>query len=364
MRQWYKVIVALLAALSTKGGCGRCSGQEWKIDGPRQVQAYQLVRLRVDAPKGAAIIWRVSPAAMVSRATTTRGILEFVAPPGKYSVDALVIRNIDDGIDVQEAQAEVVINAPPAPTPPTPTPPTPTPPTPPSGKLDPVNAIGRIQFGSAGCTATVIGPRRADGKWDVLTAAHCVSGVGAVGTMRMKDGRTISLKIVAHQRGPDVAWAVTEESGLELPFAYIAKENPAIGVKVWHMGYGVDRPANREDGSVSGVENAQGQLRFQLSVSSGDSGGAILRSDTNEVVSCVCCTASRGQSAPMWGCSTAKIHASRPAAKTEESDDWHPIEIPICRDNRQAESEEKAQSIAERFGCVPVPPPFRENKHQ
>jgi hypothetical protein len=39
-------------------------------------------------------------------------------------------------------------------------------------KLDSVAALGRFRFGKAGCTATMIGSRRPDGCWDVLTAAR------------------------------------------------------------------------------------------------------------------------------------------------------------------------------------------------
>jgi hypothetical protein len=61
-------------------------------------------------------------------------------------------------------------------------------------------ALGRIQFGNAGCTATIIGPRRADGRYDVLTASHCVSTIGQHGTMRLLDGRTVGLLVQAIDR--------------------------------------------------------------------------------------------------------------------------------------------------------------------
>src|SRR6185312_15261015 len=80
----------------------------------------------------------------------------------------------------------------PAPPPPAPQPqPQPEPPKPdpkPEPKPDTAKAIARIQFGNAGCTCTVIGPRRDDGSWWCLTASHCVKGVGQRGTMRMLDG--------------------------------------------------------------------------------------------------------------------------------------------------------------------------------
>jgi hypothetical protein len=227
-----------------------------------------------------------------------------------------------------------------------PAPPKPEPKPPEGGKFDPVNALGRIRFGNAGCTATVIGPRRPDGRWDVLTAAHCVSGVGARGTMTLKDGRSLGLRVVAHHRTPDVAWCVTDDVIADLPYALIAPKNPEPGTAIWHMGYGVDKPGNREDGTVAQAENGQGQLRMILSVSSGDSGGGIFRADTNELVSVVCCTSGMAQKVSMWGASTDVIRRTRPTTADAEEvwmphpiplrswpadrdDEWQPLPIPI-----------------------------------
>jgi hypothetical protein len=160
----------------------------------------------------------------VQRATSPRGVLEFAAHPGTYEVELLVITNTDGALSVEEARVSVTIESC-TPVPPKPDP-KPDPKPPGDGKLDPVNALGRIRFGSAGCTATVIGPRRPDGRWDVLTAAHCVSGVGARGTMTLKDGRSFGLRVVAHHRTPDVAWCVTDEEIANLPYALIAAKNP------------------------------------------------------------------------------------------------------------------------------------------
>jgi hypothetical protein len=230
---------------------------------------------------------------------------------------------------VEEARVSVTIESctpvPPVP----PVPPKPDPKPPGDGKLDPVNAIGRIRFGNAGCTATVIGPRRADGRWDVLTAAHCVSGVGARGSMAMKDGRTIGIRVVAHHKTPDVAWCVTDDVIADLPYALIAERNPAVGTAIWHMGYGVDKPGNRETGTVAAGENAQGQLRMILSVSSGDSGGGIFRVDTNELVSVVCCTSGMGRQVSMWGCSAEVARRTRPKVTEDADEAWVPVPIPL-----------------------------------
>ena len=304
-----------------------------RIVGETKYKPHSLVRLRAEGvdPK-AGLIWRVYPSQGVQRATSPRGVLEFVAHPGTYDVELLVITNTDGALSVEEARVSIIIE-PCTPVPPVPPKPDPKPdPKPGDGKLDPVNALGRIRFGSAGCTATVIGPRRPDGRWDVLTAAHCVSGVGARGTMTLKDGRSLGLRVVAYHRTPDVAWCVTEDVVTNLPYALIAAKNPEPGTPVWHMGYGVDRPGNREDGTVAERENAQGQLRMILSVSSGDSGGGIFRNDTNELVSVVCCTSGMARKVSMWGASTEVIRRTRPKpTDSVDQDDevWTPLPIPV-----------------------------------
>jgi len=323
----FTLLVCLVLALASEA-----RAETLRIVGETKYKPHSLVRLRAEGVDvKAAILWRVYPSKDVQRATSPRGVLEFAAHPGSYEVELLVIRSVGDGLQVDEARVTVEIEqclpAPPKP-PPAPTPPRPDPKPPGYGKLDPVNALGRIRFGSAGCTATVIGPRRPDGRWDVLTAAHCVSGVGARGTMTLKDGRSVGLRVTVHHKTPDVAWCVTEEEVADLPYALIAAKNPEPGTAIWHMGYGVDKPGNREDGSIADRENAQGQLRMVLSVSSGDSGGGIFRSDTNELISVVCCTSGIGRTTSMWGCSAEIAQRTRPKA-TDVEVGWLPIPIPV-----------------------------------
>ena len=212
------------------------------------------------------------------------------------------------------------------PPPPPPPPPPPTPPAPmPPAKADPAKALVRIQFGNAGCTATVIGPRRSDGKWDLLTAAHCISGPGAKGTGKLLDGRSVNLVAGVRAEEPDLCWLCTVEPHDSLPFAELAREVPAAGVPIWHAGYGVDRPGNREVGVTVG-ESTGGQLEMRLSVSSGDSGGGIFREDTGELIAAVCCTSARGAVARVWGGSSVVARRLRPVLT---SGDWSPMEIPV-----------------------------------
>lgn len=223
----------------------------------------------------------------------------------------------------------------PAPAPPTsPTPPAtpapipPTPaPTPPAPKADTLAAIGRIQFGNAGCTATIIGPRRDDGRYWVLTAAHCVSSVGQSGTMKLRDGRSFGIQTVAINRTADCCWCVTSTNSVEYPIAFVADRSPAPGSRIWHAGFGVDVPGNREDGTVTTGPNSEGQIEMRISVSSGDSGGGIALDEDGRIISCVCCTTIRGAVGRVWGASPEAINALKP--KAVFADEWTPIEVPV-----------------------------------
>lgn len=192
---------------------------------------------------------------------------------------------------------------------------------------DPLGAIARITFGNNGCTATVIGPRRDDGRYWVLTANHCIAGQPKSGTMRMRDGRVLPIRVVAANPRADCCWCVTDGSADALPFAMLADHVPAVGSRVWHAGYGVDKPGNREEGTVTTGINPDGQMGMRLSVSSGDSGGGIILADTGEVVSCVCCTSGMARLAQMYGAGVPAIHATRPAMLAAE--EWTPLPIPI-----------------------------------
>ncbi len=145
------------------------SAQGVKIVGETKYKLHALVRLKAEGIDAkAALLWRVHPSKDVQKATSPRGVLEFAAHPGVYEVELLVITNANDALQVEEARVTIEIESC------GPAPPKPDPKPPGDGKLDPVAALGRIRFGNAGCTATVIGPRRPDGKWDVLTAAECL----------------------------------------------------------------------------------------------------------------------------------------------------------------------------------------------
>ena len=261
------------------------------IAGSLKVKQHSLVQLTATGidPK-AKVRWRVAPRSNVSRAIGPNHILQFTAPPGVYSVDAESLKVLADGeIDVQEVSVTVTIEAPPPPPAPVPVPPIVLPPGLPPPivlpRADPTGAIGQIRFGRSACTATVIWPRRPDGRWDILTASHCLLAVGMKGTCKLSGGKVLKVTVSARDPRSDGAWLVTDDPHDTLPFAYLAAKLPPKDTPIWHRGYGVDRPGNHEVGTVAidGVDGI-GQLAMRISVSSGDSGCGLFRTDTNEVV--------------------------------------------------------------------------------
>lgn len=335
----------LLATLSALLLLAHSASAAPAIKGDLKYEPHTLVRLQADGiPAKAGIKWRVYPATGVQRATTTQDRLEFAAHPGTYEVELLAISvGADGAVTIDEAAVTVVVKSClPPPMPPNPNPnPKPNPPNPGGGTLDPSNAIGRIQFGNAGCSATVIAPRLPDGRWRVLTAAHCIGGQGQKGTMRMpKSGKTYGVTVHKYDRECDLCWLITDSSIDDIEYANLSPGNPPVGTAVWHQGYGFHLPRNREDGVVTGGENSSGQLRFTLNVSSGDSGGGIFRADTNEVISAVCCTAGIAVKTSMWGGSTAQARRLMPTSAGEdtsensvtEQTDWKPLPLPIRSD--------------------------------
>lgn len=195
---------------------------------------------------------------------------------------------------------------------------------------DPLAAICRITLGSAGCTATVISPQRADGRWYLVSAAHCTTAVGQRGTATTRGGRSFGFRVVSRVPGADVAWLLSDDPLDNLPFAEIAQENPAVGDEVWHAGFGVDKPANTERGTVLALPNRDGQIEYRLSVSSGDSGGGIIHTRTGRLLSPVCCTTSPSRVGRVWGAGPEAIAAAAPADRVGH--DWVPVPIPTRPD--------------------------------
>lgn len=147
-------------------------------------------------------------------------------------------------------------------------------------------AVGRLEVPMPGRppakgSATVIGPRREDGRWHVLTAAHVLSPAprmpvprGTVGWLTLKDGRTVSLSVVDADPALDVALMVTRLPWKSLPHAPLAKEAPKEGDRVWHCGY-----SPYAQGRVRDLVVAKGLFvnatPFHGEVGHGDSGGGV-----------------------------------------------------------------------------------------
>lgn len=245
--------------------------------------------------------------------------------PGRYKVAAYTATK--DGVPSEPAYCVIIIEGS--------TPPVTPNPVPPNGQRSAEGAIVRLRFGNAGCTATIIGPRRGDGRWDILTASHCTGPVGSKGQITLKDGRTFGVVVAVRQTTADISWLIAEMMVDDVSYAFLAPQEPEIGAKVWHMGYGVDKPGNKEEGTVAAAVDRNGQLKFSLSVSSGDSGSGIFRIDTNEVVATVCCTAGMAKKAPMWGGSCTTAQKLRPGLKLDAGifDEYHLLPIPIRLDD-------------------------------
>lgn len=300
------IVAAICAAMGAAPPAPVCGALA--VEGPTTVKAHRMVRLKATGyPVGAAILWDVYPddkADVEERGDT----LLMAAPPGRYTVKVRAILSAGGKTEASACRVTVTIEGD-APASPPATPPA----TPPDkGKADPSAATGAIQFGSSGCTATIVWPRRADGRWDILTASHCVSRLGQEGMFRSKDKKTYRVRVEALDRKADLCWLVTVDKVESLPYAKLAVEVPKVGAKVWHNGFGVDKPGNIERGEVVTSEDGNRQTAFRLSVSSGDSGGGIFREDTGELLAAVCCTKAKGRTAPMWGGSCTRAAELRP----------------------------------------------------
>jgi hypothetical protein len=275
--KWGLVLAALLVA-------GRAHAQAppaLKVEGALKAKPYTVVKLWPgNVPEGAATVWEWDDEK--ASGETCGANLFFAAPPGNHRVKLLAIRVKDGKTELFVARAVVVVagaEPPPQPQPPPAKPPGSTPRTEDEAKA----AIGRIRFGNAGCTAAVIYPRRPDGRWDILTAAHCTGRVGAKGRFEV-GGFSYAVTVTAWDQAADVCWLVTDAPQEDLPCAVLAKELPPAGTPLWHRSFGVSQPGNKETGRVVNPNFRSGMLSMTLSFSSGDSGGPNFRADTHEIV--------------------------------------------------------------------------------
>lgn len=189
-------------------------------------------------------------------------------------------------------------------------------------------AVGRVRFGAGACTAQAVYPRRPDGKWDVLTAAHCVSGVGQQGRFRLRDGREIGVVVITVDKGADCCWCRTTDPIEKLPAVLLADGDAEKGSAIWQSGYGWNEPGVVKEGETDRGRMPDGKQAFTISLSQGDSGGGFFRVSDNRLVSVACCTTQIAAKALAFGPSVTAIRANRLTAA--HSDDWEPAAVPEC----------------------------------
>ena len=177
---------------------------------------------------------------------------------------------------------------------------------------DAVKATVLTRFGNGQCSGTLISPRNKDGTYHILTAYHCDPRGGTV-RVRLSDQRVIDAVSVAGDRTADIRWLRTVKKDLAVPaLAVLSRTAPPVGMKVWHRGFGVDRPGNLETGTVTRAPNASAQTEYRISVSPGDSGGGAFRADNDEVLGPWCCTTCLGCVGRVWAGSSVMAWHLRP----------------------------------------------------
>lgn len=199
---------------------------------------------------------------------------------------------------------------PPQPAPPEPSPPNPRPPEPPKpepSRVDAWKSIGRLAMERSFCSGTVVGPRRSDGRWYVVSAAHCFDRVGQAATFIPREGASFRCSVQGIDRRSDCAVLVSDTAIEVLYHTFVSDSDPAAGTVVWHGGYGQDRPGNKESGQVVRGPNQDGQVQYRVSVSPGDSGGGIVVDASGRLLSPVCCTTCLGCTGDVWGAGPAVI---------------------------------------------------------
>lgn len=198
----------------------------------------------------------------------------------------------------------------------------------PKPRPEPLAAICKLVMPGSYCSGTVVGPKRTDGRYNIVSAAHCFKVIGENVKVLMRDGQTLSATVGAIDRRADAAILLTDVFS-ELPFTYVASATPAPATRIWHAGFGFDKPANREDGNIVAGPNVDGQVQYRLNVSSGDSGGGILVDGDGRLLSPVCCTTKIAGIGDVWGASPEIIN--RMLARPTDFIDVPPHEMPLIK---------------------------------
>lgn len=211
------------------------------------------------------------------------------------------------------------------PGPPTPAPPPQPEPAPPS--YPPEMAIVKVVMSGGYCSGTIVKPQRPDKRWHCVSASHCFSKTGEKVRIQFRDGKSFAAEVIAVNRKSDVAILLTEPIHEPIPCVGIATQTPEVGAKVWHAGFGFDQPGNHEEGEFLGGPDSNGQNRYWLNVSNGDSGGGILLASENKLLSPVCCTTRIAKPATVWGAAPEVLHQM--LAKPTSFEEIPPKPMPI-----------------------------------
>jgi hypothetical protein len=169
-------------------------------------------------------------------------------------------------------------------------------------------AVVKIETGVSMCSATAI--TQLDEDVTLVTAAHCVSRIGQKIRVTPRNNPAFDAYVVAIDRDADLS-VLRGKSKNKLNTVGLAKA--VLGERVWHCGFGIDKPGNIEKGHV--VQLGRKQNVYYLNVSSGDSGGGIFNYK-GEWLGAVCCTMSRGMPANVWA---GNVDSLRPLLQTQDT---------------------------------------------
>lgn len=142
--------------------------------------------------------------------------------------------------------------------------------------VDPLGATCRIP----GCSGTLIRLDRSN-KYYLLTAAHCV---GRRETKLWHGKDEYPMRLLEADKKRDIALYLVGYTGYNLPVARLAKTSPKRGDRVWHHGYGTDRPGNIEHGKILEPGSLRQACWYTTSLSPGDSGSGQFLEETGELV--------------------------------------------------------------------------------
>jgi hypothetical protein len=304
--------------------CGLGHAADLTVTGDGKAGSKMTVEFS-QTPEKADHSWTITPQANVTATGMDGPKLSFSAPPGTYLVAGGWCGRAAVGeCDYGYGATVVVISGCGGVEPPKVMPPderaTPN---------DLRRAIVRIQFGNAGCTAAILAEHAASSRRLLLTAHHCIAGQPRDGIAFMSDGSKVKLRVVVTDAEADLAVLQTIDPYPKWFGLKLHTGGQLVGDAVWHAGYGVDKPESVEKGTLAVNAGTDGKIQFNLSVSSGDSGGPIIHDKTGTILAAVCCTTAPGKFASVWGGGWQRARALVDKAKgVDSASEWTPLPMP------------------------------------